>query len=105
MIISGSCIPMSSPGLTGRSSIPETTVLESRGGGVGLIAERDGHAKRENSNHRPSCRPCESRDPYAAAVVVETNWSMAFPQQFRPVVMGPCFRRDDSGARPTCGHP
>src|SRR6478735_10111052 len=43
------------------------------------------------------CRPCESRDPYAAAGVVKANWLTALRKQQRPVVMGPCFRRDDTG--------
>src|SRR5215207_8276800 len=44
-------------------------------------------------------RPCESRDPYAAAEIVRTRWSTALLQQLRPVVMGPCVRRDDKHAR------
>src|SRR3981081_4959129 len=47
-----------------------------------------------------SRRPCESRDPYAAAammsavrVVVDCCWHVGL--KLRTVVMGPCFRRDD----------
>ena len=40
-------------------------------------------------------RPCERRDPYAAADVVLASWWSAFPQQLATVVMGPCVRRDD----------
>jgi hypothetical protein len=39
----------------------------------------------------------ERRDPYAAAEIAETRWSTALPRQQRFGVMGPCFRRDDSG--------
>ena len=45
------------------------------------------------------CRPCERRDPYAAAVIAGkdkiTNTSR---NQLPPVVMGPCVRRDDGRA-------
>src|SRR5437879_5624578 len=44
-------------------------------------------------------RPCESRDPYAAAEVVRARWSTALLQQQPPVAMGPCFRRDDRKSR------
>ncbi len=40
-------------------------------------------------------RPCESRDPYAVSLVVKKCCSPAFAPHLRPVVMGPCFRRDD----------
>src|SRR5439155_20999308 len=41
-------------------------------------------------------RPCESRDPYAAAEIVRKKWSTALLQQQPTVAMGPCFRRDDT---------
>src|SRR5438874_3237194 len=43
-------------------------------------------------------RPCESRDPYAAAEIVRARWSTALLQQQPTVAMGPCFRRDDDGS-------
>jgi hypothetical protein len=39
-------------------------------------------------------RPCESRDIRRGARS-ERHRSTAFTQQLKPVVMGPCFRRDD----------
>src|SRR5439155_8606193 len=44
-------------------------------------------------------RPCESRDPYAAAEIVRKYWSTTLLQQLRTVAMGPCFRRDDGESR------
>src|SRR6202045_2286739 len=47
------------------------------------------------SSRTPSTRrPCERRDPYAAASQLERCGATAF-QQRTSVVMGPCFRRDD----------
>jgi hypothetical protein len=43
---------------------------------------------------RRSRRPCESRDPYAAAFQ-SGDGADAFCRQSTLVVMGPCFRRDD----------
>jgi hypothetical protein len=42
-------------------------------------------------------RPCERRDPYAAAAVLKTPVN-DLAQQQQPVVMGPCVRRDDGVA-------
>jgi hypothetical protein len=44
----------------------------------------------------PRRRPCERRDPYAAADVVLPRRSTAFVQQWATVAMGPCVRRDDA---------
>src|SRR5438132_4980742 len=43
-------------------------------------------------------RPCERRDPYAAAEIVRKYWSTTL-LQLRTVAMGPCFRRDDGESR------
>src|SRR5437016_2256246 len=51
------------------------------------------------------CRPGESRDPYAAADIVEMRWLPAFPQQQLTGVMGPGFRRDDSDCVATARAP
>src|SRR5215207_3960950 len=43
-------------------------------------------------------RPCERRDPYAAADVVLPRRSTTFVQQWATVAIGPCVRRDDRTA-------
>ena len=50
-------------------------------------------------------RPCERRDPYAAAHLV-TGPLADFPSIITPVVMGPCVRRDDQQLESTAklGH-
>jgi len=42
----------------------------------------------------PDCRPCESRNPYREVLTFRTHARGSW-QQPMPVVMGPCFRRDD----------
>src|SRR6185369_3596379 len=51
-----------------------------------------------------SRRPCESRDPYSAAVMrswvrVTFDCGWHWRLKCRTVVMGPCFRRDDGSSR------
>ncbi len=52
---------------------------------------------RSERGRRFSRRPCESRDPYAVSPVVKHAVGR-HSRNNRPVVMGPCFRRDDEGA-------
>jgi hypothetical protein len=47
--------PPSSPGLTGRSSIPETSVMESRGRGVLGRPVKPGGDEKKCTHHTPSC--------------------------------------------------
>src|SRR4051812_3163841 len=47
--------------------------------------------KRRTKPRRPRARG----DPYTVADVVKTGWSTTSFQQWPPVVMGPCVRRDD----------
>src|ERR1700683_574170 len=42
-----------------------------------------------------TCRPGERRDPYRVISEV-ADVANSLLQQFPPVVMGPCFRRDDA---------
>src|ERR1700738_4570756 len=53
-----------------------------------------GPCVRRDDEGNMSCRPCERRDPYAAAFQLERCCTTAFQQQ-TSVVMGPCVRRDD----------
>jgi hypothetical protein len=59
-----------------------------------------GLARIRNNDAQSQRRPCESRDPYAVSFF-KRRCSMAFASQLKPVVMGPCFRRDDERARGT----
>src|ERR1700736_4933565 len=63
-----------------------------------------GPCVRRDDEVNVSRRPCESRDPYAAAFQLERCGATAFQQQ-TSVVMGPCVRRDDevNVSRRPCG--
>jgi hypothetical protein len=84
---------LSSPGLTGRSSIPETSMMESKGRGVldPRFRGDDDHcwsrvvpAKAGTHNHRS---------------LLEHKPSAILPKA-KPRRMGPCFRRDDTDRSP-----
>src|SRR3954462_10768106 len=55
----------------------------------------ENHAARMRALAHHRWRPCERRDPYAAAGVVGKGSRTALPKQPRSVVIGPCVGRDD----------
>ena len=78
-----------------------TVLLRNAGVKVGesAAAHKRAAKKRPSANlntlsHR---RPCERRDPYAVAFQ-SGDVVVTFLRQQAPVVMGPCVRRDDTGA-------
>ena len=54
---------------------------------------------RQRGDNTSTSRPCERRNPYAVLVVFENVVQGLFAQPLMPVVMGPCFRRDDGKYR------
>src|SRR5438477_2987835 len=81
-------------GCSAHPAFPAPSIFEGRQ----RICITRAKSRREIADARPlPRRPCESRDPYAAAEFVRARWSTALLQQQPAVVMGPCFRRDDDG--------
>src|SRR5262245_37746130 len=60
---------------------------------------RANHGREIANAYLSPCRPCESRDPYAAAAIVGNERQTALQKHRGPVVMGPCFRRGDERAQ------
>src|SRR5438552_19086966 len=81
-------------GCSAHPAFPAPSIFE---GGKEFASLGRKRAARTRTHTLSSRRPCESRDPYAAAEFVRARWSTALLQQQPAVVMGPCFRRDDDG--------
>ncbi|MGX1425851.1 hypothetical protein AB7M59_006286 [Bradyrhizobium elkanii] len=90
-------ISLSSPGSTGRSSIPETLVLEPRSRGVldhpHARAMTPKRMRARCSFHTSSLR---KQGPITTGLRVETGRGSSAASQLTAAAMGPCFRRDDT---------